>query len=215
MRSFGIILQRAVFSFFYLYFRWACRGVAVGEENLKKCLPEGFILVANHASYYDAMVLWSYLYWKRKIKIIFLVKAWLFYHPFFSVFVRAMDSIRVSNTKDRVECGREYRFMKGRKYICIFPEGGRSRDGNLQGYKNGAGKIARIMNLPILPVALVGFFKAWPRGTMWPNPTKCEIRFLAPIYPAASAERMVSAAMSSIGKQLRPEQGLSTGQTGD
>jgi len=67
------------------------------------------------------------------------------------------------------------------KYIALFPEGTRSRDGTIQELKPGAILLARRLRRPIIPVFLDGFFDAWPPGRFLPRPRHLHLRFGEPI----------------------------------
>ncbi len=47
--------------------------------------------------------------------------------------------------------------------LTVFPEGGRSEDGELQPILNGASLVVRKAQVPIVPVIIEGSFKAWSR----------------------------------------------------
>ena len=52
----------------------------------------------------------------------------------------------------------------------IFPEGTRTKTGEMGRFKQGAFKIAMDMGLPVVPLSLNGFFKAMPSGQAFANP---------------------------------------------
>ena len=50
--------------------------------------------------------------------------------------------------------------------LMLFPEGTRSRDGNLQPFKTGAFRLAQKTQVPILPIAIKGTFHAIRKGSL-------------------------------------------------
>jgi 1-acyl-sn-glycerol-3-phosphate acyltransferase len=48
--------------------------------------------------------------------------------------------------------------------LVIFPEGGRSIDGDLKEFRKGAGILAQHLGSPIVPVGLWGTYEMWKRG---------------------------------------------------
>jgi 1-acyl-sn-glycerol-3-phosphate acyltransferase len=52
----------------------------------------------------------------------------------------------------------------------IYPEGTRTKTGEMGRFKPGAFKIAMDLNLPVVPLSLGGFFKAMPSGRAYVNP---------------------------------------------
>ena len=52
----------------------------------------------------------------------------------------------------------------------IFPEGTRTKTGELGRFKQGAFKIAMDLNLPVVPISLSGFYNAMPSGAFYVQP---------------------------------------------
>ena len=53
--------------------------------------------------------------------------------------------------------------------IVVFPEGTRSQDGHMQRFRHGAARLALELNVPLVPVGIVGAFQAMPKGRFWPR----------------------------------------------
>ena len=70
------------------------------------------------------------------------------------------------------------------KILNIYPEGQRSIGGQLAEFRKGAAILATELNVPIVPVALDGLYRVWPRGSWLIRPAKVKIRFGAPVYPS-------------------------------
>jgi 1-acyl-sn-glycerol-3-phosphate acyltransferase len=71
--------------------------------------------------------------------------------------------------------------LSKRVSVMIFPEGTRSRDGELQKFKDGAFRLAIETGAPILPLVLDGTFPALQKGDWRFGVTDAEVRVLAPI----------------------------------
>jgi long-chain acyl-CoA synthetase len=69
---------------------------------------------------------------------------------------------------------------RGRRLVW-FPEGQRSRDGNLQTFKPGLGKVLARMAVPVVPVWIDGTHAAWPVDRRFPRPGKVTVRFGEPV----------------------------------
>ena len=67
------------------------------------------------------------------------------------------------------------------KILNIYPEGQRSFDGQLHEFKKGAAILATELNLPIVPVALDGTYRIWPRKSWRFRLAKVRITFGEPI----------------------------------
>ncbi len=61
--------------------------------------------------------------------------------------------------------------------ILIFPEGTRSRDGTMHGFKPGVGLIALELNTPIIPAFIEGTFTSLPAGKAVPRKGRVTVRF--------------------------------------
>jgi long-chain acyl-CoA synthetase len=76
-----------------------------------------------------------------------------------------------------------YVLRQGR-ILCVFPEGGRSRDGSIKEFKKGVGIIAGELNMPLVPVAIRGTYEMMPAGRRFPRPAKLDVFIGKPVYPA-------------------------------
>ena len=65
--------------------------------------------------------------------------------------------------------------------ILIYPEGTRSRTGELQGFKAGLGLIAWEMQVPVVPIAISGTHAALPAGRTWPSRCPIQVIFGEPV----------------------------------
>ncbi|AEH09752.1 MULTISPECIES: lysophospholipid acyltransferase family protein [Protofrankia] len=72
--------------------------------------------------------------------------------------------------------------------LVIFPEGTRSKDGQLARFRFGAAHLAITCGVPVVPVGIRGSFGAMPRGRAWTVPGRpgVSVRFGRPLYPADS-----------------------------
>ena len=70
--------------------------------------------------------------------------------------------------------------------IIVFPEGTRSADGWVQRFRHGTARLALEMNVPIVPIAIVGAHAAMPKGRGWPKAGRppIRIRYGRPLYPS-------------------------------
>jgi 1-acyl-sn-glycerol-3-phosphate acyltransferase len=75
--------------------------------------------------------------------------------------------------------------LRHKRVLVLFPEGERSIDGPPKLFKKGAAILAIHTQCPVVPVALEGFFEAWPRGEKFRGFSKLKVRFLDPVYPPA------------------------------
>jgi 1-acyl-sn-glycerol-3-phosphate acyltransferase len=70
--------------------------------------------------------------------------------------------------------------------LLMYPEGTRSKDGKLQIFRPGIGRlIAEFPGTPVVPVYIGGTTKVMPKGALVPRPAKVTVRFGEPMLPKA------------------------------
>ena len=148
-----------------------------GRENLPAQSP--FVLVANHSSHLDAVVLAAALP-ARHVGSVFPIAAGdtFFTKPATSIFATAcMNALPIW----RRSCGphslddlRE-RLTSGRVIYILFPEGTRTRTGEMVPFKPGIGRLVAETAVPIVPCYLDGTFTALPPGRSLPRPGKITV----------------------------------------
>jgi long-chain acyl-CoA synthetase len=73
--------------------------------------------------------------------------------------------------------------LKRGNNLIWFPEGERSRSGQLQGFKPGVGMLLDHYQVPVIPAFIRGAHEALPRGRSWPKFTRITIDFGQPLEP--------------------------------
>ena len=88
--------------------------------------------------------------------------------------------------------------------LILYPEGERSIDGTPRIFKKGAAILSIHLQVPIVPVAIEGFYEAWPRNQTFQGFTPLKMVFGDPIYAAAgirgirSSLRKLTAELKSV-----------------
>jgi 1-acyl-sn-glycerol-3-phosphate acyltransferase len=144
-----------------------------------------FILIANHSSHLDAIVLGSALS-RRVCGRVFPVAAG---DVFFETPALSLLSAQVLNALPmwRKNCGPhalaelKQRLVEDPCGYILFPEGARSRDGSLKPFKAGLGMIVAGTPVPVVPCWITGAMKAWHPETRWPRPRKVALTIGAPL----------------------------------
>ncbi len=132
-----------------------------GKNNIEK--NRSYMVVANHQSHYDILVLYGWL----GIEVKWVMKMELRKVPVFGYAGEMGGNIYVDRSspealKSTLE-GARARIVNGTS-IIMLPEGTRSRTGTLGEFKMGAFVIARELGLPILPVTIAGTRRIMPPG---------------------------------------------------
>jgi len=136
-------------------------GVTLDIRGAENANPEtSYVVVSNHQSTFDIMAHFIAL----PVPIRFLAKKELFSAPLLGWALKAMSMVPVDrsvrNSYRSVEEG-ALRVAELGKSIIVYPEGTRTRDGNLLHFKRGAFAIAIHTGLPILPTTVFGADEAW------------------------------------------------------
>lgn len=143
---------------FYRFARLLCRFVLLllrrwkveGAENLPP--TGGVLVVSNHASYWDPVVVGCAL--RRQVH--FMAKADLFKIPLLGYVIRALGAFPVQRgSGDRQAIRRALELLEEGKVVGIFPEGTRSKTGALLDPHRGAAMLALRAKVPVLPMALL------------------------------------------------------------
>ena len=133
-------------------------GLSVTVRGLEK-LPEGerFLLVCNHRSGFDPVVLMNRLY---KYQLSCIAKPSVMALPFIGKVAYGVGCLGIDRENDRnalktILTAANY-LKKDVCNICIFPEGTRSRTGEMLPFQAGSFKIAQRANAPVAVVSISG-----------------------------------------------------------
>ena len=164
-----------------------------GESNVAD-LKAPFIVVANHSSHLDAPLIIGWL--PRRLSRYLAAGAAADY--FFDVQWRKwlttlfFNAFAIERNGEGKRGGSSRSLLERDVPLMIFPEGGRSKTGEMGRFKPGAAALAIATKVPCLPVALVGASTAMPRGVNWPKRGRLPVAVVlgAPMLPegAESAE---------------------------
>lgn len=134
----------------------ALAGVKVIVEGVEKLDPhKGYVLVANHSSYFDIPVIMASL----PLQFRFFAKQGLFRIPFLGTHLHRAGHIPVVRNDARASLksmSDGARMLRERNLsVLLFPEGGRTID-HLQEFKEGTAYIAIKAQVPAVPIGLEG-----------------------------------------------------------
>ncbi|MBI2433686.1 MAG: 1-acyl-sn-glycerol-3-phosphate acyltransferase [Candidatus Hydrogenedentes bacterium] len=155
----------------------------VGREHLPARPP--FVLVGNHASHLDALVLASPLPWRLRDHVFPIAAGDVFFEtPLATTFAAGLLN---ALPMWRKKCGphdlhvlRERLVEEPAVYI-LFPEGGRSRDGKMMPFKPGLGMMVAGTSVPVIPCYLDGCFEALRPNERFPRPRKLTVHIGPPL----------------------------------
>jgi len=117
----------------------------------------------------------------------------------FGAFPVRLDTVDASAQREAME------LLGQGKALVIFPEGGRTRTGDLMQFKQGAFRLALTFGVPIIPVAISGAYEIWPASSLLPKPGRLKIRYLPRIDVERVPQETSNSALKQLSRQLAAE----------
>jgi long-chain acyl-CoA synthetase len=159
-------------------------------EGLKNLPRRGaFLLCSNHQSFIDPFPLLSVLPW-WSLKRTFAVGTSEIFGSGIMVWVaKFMRVVVVDPDANLVPAMRAGAFgLRNDMPLILYPEGERSIDGTPKNFKKGAAILSIHLQVPIVPIAIDGFYDAWPRGKSFQKFAPLKIKIGEPILPPPESE---------------------------
>jgi long-chain acyl-CoA synthetase len=155
-------------------------------EGLEKLPEQGpFILSSNHQSYIDPVPLGALMPWKHFRNMFAVGTSEIFGTGIMRRVAHQLHVVVVDPDVNLVPAMKAGAYGLRRNMVLIlYPEGERSIDGTPKRFKKGAAILATHLKVPIVPIAIDGFYEAWPRGKpFFQKFTKMRMAFGDPILP--------------------------------
>src|SRR5687767_373015 len=181
MLPFGIKARRHIAHFAARsFFTVAGLRIRMIDEQL---LPEGAcVVVANHASYLDGIVLKAAL----PARFSFVIKKEFSRVPVAGLLLRRIGSEfvdRFNRHAGGMDARRLLKAADAGQALAFFPEGTFLAEPGLGKFHSGAFAIAARVNLPVVPLVLRGTRYILPSGRFLPRPGRIDIQVLPSIGP--------------------------------
>ncbi len=152
-------------------------------ENLPRTFP--FVLVANHSSHLDALVMTAALPWWLRAGTCPLAAGDVFFDSPFRGTLSAglLNALPVWRRKHTGRALQEMRrrLLGGDCGFVLFPEGSRSRDGRMSSFKPGVGMLVAGTSVPVIPCYLEGCHLALPPGEKIPRARRIRLHVGRPL----------------------------------
>lgn len=117
------------------------------------------VVCANHASYFDPVLLQS----ACPRHVVFLM--WDRVYAAFPRLFNLLGALPVSDEMSNAQTvGAAIKSLRQGLVVGIFPEGGLGDGATLRPFHDGAAMMALRTGAPVVPVAILGHEKAWPKG---------------------------------------------------
>ncbi|MGL4392586.1 MAG: 1-acyl-sn-glycerol-3-phosphate acyltransferase, partial [Fusobacteriaceae bacterium] len=164
------------------YFRFHLRLHKKGAEKIPRDRP--VIFAGNHQALVDAFAFSQFLKGKLKKKTYYLAISEQFETSARKWFARNANVIVIDmnrNIKDTLKI--VAKVLRDGNNVVIFPEGARTRDGELQEFKKSFAIIAKEVNVPVVVFGLKGAFELMPLNQNLPNKGNMQIEILDTVEP--------------------------------
>jgi 1-acyl-sn-glycerol-3-phosphate acyltransferase len=135
----------------------------IGKENILRGKPQ--IFMANHQSDFDILIVLAHIPGQFR----WLVKKELFHIPIFGAAMKSAGYIEIDrNNRERAMQSLDQAALRIRegKSIMAFPEGTRSRLGEIKPFKQGTFYLAIKSGVPIVPISIIGSGEIMPKRSL-------------------------------------------------
>jgi len=158
-----------------------------GVEKLPKKGP--CIICSNHQSYLDPLILASVIPAEQFYQLFAVGTSEIFGRGLMRRLARTLKTVVVDPDANLVPAMRAGAFgLRHGLSLILYPEGERSIDGAPRIFKKGAAILSIHLQVPIVPVAIDGFYEVWPRHKRFQGFKPVKIKFGNPILPPAESE---------------------------
>ena len=152
----------------------------IGRENVPK--DRAVLYVGNHNSYFDILLTYSQCPGLTG----YVAKSEMLRYPLLRDWMKRLYCVFLDRSDLRagmqmiLTC---IDYIKNGISICIFPEGTRSKDGQMQPFHEGSLKMAAKTGCPIIPMAISNSAQIFENHMPFVRPCKVIVVYGAPVYP--------------------------------
>ncbi len=150
----------------------------IGRENVRRSKPQ--IFMANHQSDFDILIVLGHIPGQFR----WIAKKELFSIPIFGAAMKTAGYIEIDrdNHEKAMQSLDEaaIRIREG-KSVMSFPEGTRSRDGEIKSFKQGIFHLAIKSGVPIVPVSIIGSGQIMPKRSLKITPGRVKMVIGKPV----------------------------------
>jgi 1-acyl-sn-glycerol-3-phosphate acyltransferase len=182
MRKFNIA-QLILLKTFSLANAWMIKTLWLGKvEGLNHIPTSPCVIISNHESYLDFLLLGYVLKRKANKDFRFWAKTKVIQHSIWKIYSNLFNTIEVNESGNFRKLNElSLQALSNGEYVCIFPEGRRTRNGDLQKFKVGYLRLASENGVEVVPVFLENTYETWPTHRSFPSIKRCKITFHPPL----------------------------------
>jgi long-chain acyl-CoA synthetase len=169
------------------FWRLVSRIDVQGIENLPR--DRAYLLCSNHQSFLDPVILLSMLPYRALNRMFAVGTSEIFGSGLMRQIARLLKVVVVDPDANLVPAMRAGAYgLRNGLALVLYPEGERSIDGTPRIFKKGAAILSTHLQVPIVPVAIDGFFEAWPRNQRLQKFAPLKIRIGKPLQPPPESQ---------------------------
>lgn len=210
---FAKILRYLFFLFIVKPFIYLGLGVNVsGIENLYKITKQPSIIVANHNSHVDTLLLLCLFNCHQILHIHPVAAADYFCNTKLKSFIfkTLLGIIPISRKVKKASEEELFKdinnTLRQGDSIIIYPEGTRGEDNTIKNFKSGVAHIAKMNpDVPVIPVYINGPDKILPKGTILWVPFIADVYISEPVYYDGTPTKIFTDKIKSIVENLKEE----------
>ncbi len=168
-----------VYGFTWCLMRGLFRLSVRGATNIPESGPA--VIIANHASYLDALVIAAALSAKRARHMYFGGAVQILFQTWYSrVFCRLAHVFPIDERTPKTTLDIGGAILSRGDALVWFPEAWRTPTGELQTFRTGVGTLLTRHPAPVIPARIEGTFEALPRSRRWPRFVPLAVTFGSP-----------------------------------
>lgn len=180
-----------------------------GMENIPRTGPA--VVVCNHVSYMDPVLLTGCI--TRRVRFVMWYR--IFQIPLLRFFFEHMSAIPIAGKMENEQLMNEAfervdEELAAGNIVCIFPEGGITRDGEIQRFRPGIEKVIARRAVPVIPVALGRLWGSWfsrrKRGGLRKIPGRLFARVPVTVGKPIPAREVTAAKLELLVRTLRGDE---------
>ena len=171
--------------------------IDIDKDKDKRDTSKPRVYAVTHASALDIPILYVNLPFQFRI----IFKSELLAYPFIGWHLKRSGQVCINQQNPAASIGAvksALRSLRNGTPLVIFPEGGRTRDGEIQPFLPGAFFLAIKAQADIVPIALLGTFDLLPMNTYHIKCQPLEMRVGAPISTAGFTLRDTDAVSAKV-----------------
>jgi len=182
-----------------LLFLCATKVEVIGGQNIMRMKPQ--VLMANHQSDFDILITLAYVPGQFR----WIAKKELFAIPVFGQAMKSAGYIEIDR-QDHEKALQSLdlaalRIRQG-KSVMTFPEGTRSRNGEIKPFKQGTFYLAIQSGAPVVPISIIGSGEIMPKRSLRIKPGRIKLVIDKPIetkdYTLENRQELINKVRSVI-----------------